>query len=195
MAIESLLAALGEDAERAVQEIAERTRAQAQRIRADAETHVTRRCDAALAQREAGLRAATDAQRAKARREARSLVLQARNAFLDRVFGAVTPRLSGLLEAPACSGALRQLVAEAASYFSSTPAIIRCRPALVDRLNGVVQSRGMSVAPDESVPEGIILEAVDRSLTVDNTLIGRLRWLRPALSIAIVERFEGASAP
>ncbi|MGH7696025.1 MAG: V-type ATP synthase subunit E [Gemmatimonadaceae bacterium] len=193
MAIESLLAALGEDAERAVREITERAFAEAQRIRADAETHVTRRCDTALAEREAELRAATDAQRAKARREARALVLHARNAFLDRVFGAVMPRLSGLLQAPACNDALRQLFLEAASYFSSTPAVVRCRPALVDRLNGVVQSHGASVAPDESVPEGIIVEAVDGSLAVDNTLIGRLRWLRPELSIEIVSRFEHAS--
>jgi vacuolar-type H+-ATPase subunit E/Vma4 len=194
MAIESLLATLGADADRAARQIEEDALAEAQRIRADAAARVRRRCDAALATRDAELRAATDAQRAMARRQTRAQMLQARDAFLDRVFAAVTARLPNILEAPSRADALRRLVQEAAGYFPSTPAVIRCRRALADRLNGAGPSLGaMSVVPDESVSEGVVVAAVDGSLAVDNTLIGRLRWLRPILSIELVSRFEGES--
>jgi vacuolar-type H+-ATPase subunit E/Vma4 len=129
-----------------------------------------------------------------ARRQTRSRMLQARNAFLERVFAAAIARLPGILEAPARTSALHQLVQEAVDYFPSTPAAIRCRRALADRLNGLGPSLGtVSVVPDESVLEGVVVAAADGSLAVDNTLVGRLRWLRPMLSIELVSRFEGES--
>jgi vacuolar-type H+-ATPase subunit E/Vma4 len=127
------------------------------------------------------------------RRETRERILQVRNAFLDRVFSAVTARLPSILEAPSRADALQRLVQEAVGYFPSTPAVVRCRRALADRLNGTGPTLGVSVVPDESVPEGVVVAAVDGSLAVDNTLIGRLRWLRPALSIEVVSRFEAES--
>lgn len=194
MATESLLATLGADTERAVRQIEEGALAEAQRIRTEADARVRRRCDAALATQEAELRTASDAQRATARRETRERILQVRNAFLERVFAAVTARLPSILESPSRAAALQRLVQEAVGYFPSTPAVVRCRRALADRLNGTGPLLGaVSVVPDESVPEGVVVEAVDGSLAVDNTLIGRLRWLRPALSIELVSRFESES--
>ena len=42
-----------------------------------------------------------------------------------------------------------------------------------------------SVVVDDGVPEGVIVESIDGSCRIDNTLEGRLRRRRPGLSIAI----------
>src|SRR5688572_12246412 len=100
MAIETLLDALGTDAERDAQHVTDAARAEAARICAEAEARVAQQCTAALALREAELRAFSDARRAAALRDARAKRLRARNEFLDRVFTSVMARLPGTLDEP-----------------------------------------------------------------------------------------------
>lgn len=194
MAIASLLDALEHDAERDAREVVDAARAEAERIRAEAEARVAQRCGAALAAHESELRLAADAHRARARREARARVLNARSAFLERVFRAVSAELPNVLESAAQRDALQHLAREALQYFPSTPAVIRCSGALADRLTGVAASVAeLRVVRDESVVAGVIVEAADASLTIDNTLAARLDWLRAALSVEITKRFEETS--
>ena len=43
---------------------------------------------------------------------------------------------------------------------------------------------------DNTVPEGVVVEALDGSSRVDNTLVARLRRLRPRLSIVLLKAVE-----
>lgn len=190
MAIEPLLSALGEDAERDIREIAEAACAEADRIRVAAEAHVKQRCEAALQSREATLRSEGDAHRARALREARASMLRARDAFLERVFLAVTTQLRGELRKPERGVALAKLLSEALEYVAGD-ATICCRADVAERLRQRVGSlNGAKLVAAETVGEGVVVKADDGSVTIDNTLENRLRSLRPALSIEILARFE-----
>jgi vacuolar-type H+-ATPase subunit E/Vma4 len=194
MAVESLLDALGADADRDARQIVDAARAEAARICADADGRAARRCSEALASRAAELQLSSDARRARARRDARVQILRARETFLDRVFAAVEAELPGVLDAIERTRALEQLVREALDYFPSSRVIVRCRAALAERLSGMAESLGgLSIVPDESVAEGVIVEKDDRSAAVDNTLSARLRRLRPLLSIELLARIGTAS--
>jgi vacuolar-type H+-ATPase subunit E/Vma4 len=190
MAIEPLLGALGQDAERDIREIAEAARVEAERIRAAAQARVAQRCANALQSREAELRSEGDAQRARALREARASMLRARDAFLERVFLAVTTELRGELRKPEREAALAKLVSEALDFVSGE-ATIRCRADVAERLRRRVASlNGAKLVATEAIGEGVVVKADDGSVTIDNTLENRLQLLRPALSIEVLARFE-----
>jgi len=128
-----------------------------------------------------------DAERARARRDAQAGALRARAGFLDRVFVAAAAELPRALDAPGSSGALALLVGETLEFFAGKPAVIRCRPGLADRVQQLVASLGsVRVSPDDSVPEGVVVEAEDGSVMVNNTLIERMGRFLPLLSIELV---------
>ena len=190
MAIETLLEALGTEAERDAQHVTDAARAEAARIRAEAEARVAEQCNAALAAHEAELRASSDARRAVALRDARASRLRARDAFLDRVFSLVTARLPGTLDDPIHADAVTQLAREALQYVPGD-AVVRCRASLARRLKGAADALGsVRIVADDSVSEGVVVAAEDGSVTIDNTLDSRLRWLRPRLTIDLLARFE-----
>ena len=190
MAIETLLEALGSEAERDAQQVTDAARTEAARIRAEADARVAEQCNAALAAHEAELRASTDARRAAALRDARASRLRARDAFLDRVFSLVTARLPGTLDDPIHEDAVTQLAREALQYVPGD-AVVRCRASLARTLNGAAAALGSArIVADDSVTEGVVVAAEDGSVTIDNTLDSRLRWLRPRLTIDLLARFE-----
>jgi vacuolar-type H+-ATPase subunit E/Vma4 len=189
MALDLLLESLARDVEGDAREVLDAARAEAARIRAAAEARAGQRCAEALATREAALRASMDAERARARRDAHAGALRARARFLDRTFAAAAAELPRALDAPANTEALAMLVGETLEFFQGKPAVIRCRVGLADRVRQLVSSLGsVRVSPDDSVPEGVIVEAEDGSLMVNNTLIARMQRFQPMLSIELVAR-------
>jgi vacuolar-type H+-ATPase subunit E/Vma4 len=193
MAIESLLEALGSEAARDVQQVTEAARAEAAQVRAAAEARVAQRQSAALAARESELRAAADARRATAMREARARRLQARDAFLERVFAAAASQLPGTLETPAHAAALLRLAHEALE-FMPRDAVVRCRPSLVSRFTASAVALGTArVVSDDSVREGVVVADNEGRVMIDNTLDHRLRWMRPLLAIELLARFGDAA--
>jgi vacuolar-type H+-ATPase subunit E/Vma4 len=190
MAIETLLDALGTEAERDAQHVTDAARAEAARIRAEAEARLAQQCNAALALREAELRASSDARRAAALRDARAGRLRARDEFLDRVFTTVTARLPGTLDDPTHADALTRLAHEALQYVPGE-AVVRCRASLARSLNVPAAALGNArIVADDSVAEGVVVAAEDGSVTIDNTLESRLHWLRSRLAIDLLARFE-----
>ena len=193
MALELFLDSLARDVEGDARDVLDAARAEAARILADANTRAARRCDEALAARDVELRAGMDSTRARARREARIATLRARDGFLERTFGAAEAELPGTLDAAPHADALARLVAEALDFFPGTPSVVRCRAGLADRVSALAASLGaVRASSDDSVPEGVIVEAEDGSATVNNTLVERLRRLRPMLSIEILARVSEA---
>ena len=194
MALDRLLDSLARDVEGEARQILDAARAEAARIRAEADAQAARRCAEAIATRETALRVQMDAHLARARRDARVATLVAREAFLDRTFEAVEAELPRALDAPEHADVLAQLASEALEFFPDTPAVVRCRAGLAERVREIAASLGAAnVSRDDSVPEGVIVEAADASAAVHNTLIERLRRLRPLLAIELVARMESAS--
>jgi vacuolar-type H+-ATPase subunit E/Vma4 len=193
MALELLLDSLARDVEGEARASLDAARVEAARIRADADVRAARRCAEALAARDTELRVHIDSARARARREARIATLRARDAFLERTFAAAEAELPGALDAPAYAAALPGLIAEALAFFPGVPAIVRCRTGLASRVSVPTESLGaIRLAMDDSVPEGVIVEAEDGSATVNNTLVERLRRRRPVLSIELLARLREA---
>lgn len=194
MALDALLSALTQEADRAVEQILSSAREDAKRLRAEAETLVERRCADAIATREAELKASAEVERARARRATAVRVVQSRDACLDRVFNEAAGALEDALEGPDNVAAPAALAAEALAFFSGVPVVVRCRTSLVERVRAALHPPvEASVVPDDTLAPGVIVEAVDGSVIVDNTVGARLQRLRPSLSIELLQRIGATS--
>lgn len=189
MALDVLLKAIAEDGEGEARRVVDAARAEADAVRADADARAERRCAAALALREASLRAELEARRARALNESRVQVLFARARLMDRIFEAAEAELPGLLARSGSGPALERLCREALEYFPRGGARVRCRSELAAQLSGR-STAGTQVVADDTVPEGVMVESLDGSSRVDNTLQASLRRRRPALSIVILAALQ-----
>lgn len=183
MALDVLLQAIADDGASEARRIVDAARAEASALRAAADARVERRIADTCAAREEELRAGLDTRRARARIEAQGRVLEARARFMDRVFHEAETSLPGCLERSASRETLAILCREGLDFFPTGSARIRCRAALARLI--AVSVPDASVLVDDGVPEGVIVESIDGSCRIDNTLVGRLRRRRPELSIAI----------
>lgn len=184
MALDTLLQAIAEHGEAEVRQVLDAARARAAEIRAAADARTEQRCADALAAREAELRLAYDAKRDQALRKARVEVLFKRARYLDKVFAEVERGLPGLLDRPGAEDVLGRLTAEGLDCFPRGAARIRCRAGLAARLSS--RPDPVPVVVDDTVPEGVIVESLDGTARVDNTLQARLRRQRRALSITLL---------
>ena len=183
MALDVLLQAIADDGASEARQIVDAARGEAAALRAAADACVERRITEACAAREAEIRAGLDTRRARAKADARSRVLEARARFMDRIFRDAETALPGCLERSASHETLAMLCREALEFLPPGGARIRCRAALAPMI--AVSVPDASVLVDDGVPEGVIVESIDGSCRIDNTLVGRLRRRRPELSIAI----------
>jgi vacuolar-type H+-ATPase subunit E/Vma4 len=188
MALDVLLKAIAEDGDAEARRVVDAARAEADAVRADADARAERRCAAALALREASLRAELEARRARALNESRVQVLFARARLMDRIFEAAEAELPGLLARSGSGPALERLCREALEYFPRG-ARVRVRSELAAQLSGR-STAGTQVVADDTVPEGVMVESLDGSSRVDNTLQASLRRRRPALSIVILAALQ-----
>jgi vacuolar-type H+-ATPase subunit E/Vma4 len=194
MALDALLAALTQEADRAVEQVLASAHEEAARLRAEAEEQLERRSADAVTAREAELKGSVEVERARAQRASAVRVVRAREACLDRLFGAAGQALERALDSPDYAAAPGALTSEALEFFAGVPVVVRCRTSLVDRVREMSESsRVSSVVPDDTLDHGVVVEAVDKSVIVDNTVGARLRRLRPALSIELLRRI-GESA-
>lgn len=191
MALDVLLHAIAQNGESEARQIIEDARAEATAIRAAADARVQRRIADSGATREAELRAALDARRARARHEARVHVLRVRSQFMDRIFHAADAALPGILDQAAAHETLTTLCREALDFFPLGGARIRCRGTLARTIAEVLPRAAIVV--DDGVPEGVIVESNDGRARIDNTLAARLQRLRPALSIAITNTMSSSA--
>ena len=185
-----LLEAITRDGETEAQRAVEAARAEATAIRLAADARSAQECENAVATAERELQAVLDARRAGARADARARELQARSRFLERVFAEVEATLPGYLDQTRAGDELERLVTEACAYFPDEPVRIRCRSGLAARLNA--SRHDVEIVPDESVPEGVIVESVDRRARIDNTLVARLRRQRRALAVDLLSTVRTA---
>jgi len=189
MALDVLLEAIALDGDVEARQLVDAARAQADEMRRAADARAERRCTEALASRDAAIRIELDVRRARTLRDARAEVLSSRAQFLDRIFAAVEQALPGVLDDPSLAESVERLCREALDCFPDGEVRIRCRPGLADEVRRH-SSGQVDVVADNTVPEGVVVEALDGSSRVDNTLLARLRRLRPRLSIVLLKALE-----
>lgn len=195
MALDQLITALEEDADKQAHTELEQARVEAQRVATQARDQIVRRRAEFLVRMEGDLREETEIELVEARRRSRSIVLGARQRLLDRVFTAAAARLPGLLEQRAYRDALPEELRTALSYVGDEPATIACSPQLSGAIEELVAGRaGTTVRPDDSVGSGFKVHSTDGYVTVDVTLDARLERLRPRLSLEALRVLDAASA-
>ena len=191
MALSDLIARLEEDAAREMRAIAERADADVQAIRAATERAIA----GASAERLEGQRIERAANRdrdlARARRDARGEELKARHALLARVGS----RARALAHETGASESYRRVLPsrleEALSYVQGLRPRVRCQAAVASVLRPVAARHdGAEIVIDETVGPGVVVEAADGSVVVDNTLAARLARIEPKLA---VEQLAGLS--
>jgi vacuolar-type H+-ATPase subunit E/Vma4 len=147
------------------------------------EHEVTRR--QRIRQRELGL----------ARREARARELAARHALLGRVFERARALIPEVAASAAYRAALPSHLAEALSYLEGTHPRIHCQAGLAPTIqSAITRHSGAQVMIDETVAPGIVAEAADGSVVVDNTLAARLAGVETRLAIELLQRLTDARA-
>jgi len=195
MPLEHLLAELEREAEAAAERTLAEARTEAERIAAAAAERLAHRRAEYVAARRTELSADLGGALAAARREARRAALAARERLLERVFTEAARRLPEVAASETYAAALPGDVAAALAFLGDQPAVLRCTPALAERVRQAAGPAAATVVPDAAVGHGVRAEAADGSLVVDATLEGRLARLRPRLAIAVLARLDVAAPP
>jgi len=192
MAIDDLLRHLEQRAEESAARIVAEAEREAEEIADRAAGDRDRRRRAALARLDAEL--ASERRRALARveREARRLVLVARAGVVERILGLAAARLEHL-SFDRYRERLPALVRETLAYLEDTPSTIHCpeeaRPEIADLLGGVTEV-SIDVAPNAAA--GVLGRSADGKVTVDDTLVARLRRDQAELAIALAAELDGS---
>jgi vacuolar-type H+-ATPase subunit E/Vma4 len=195
MALSVLISHLVQEAQNRVQAIRESAEAEVLAIEAagrqavtDAmvrhvEHEVTRR--QRIRQRELG----------RARREARARELEARHALLGRILERARALIPEVAASAAYRAALPSHLEEALSYLEGSRPRIHCQAALAPAIQSAIARQSEAqVMIDETVAPGVVAEAADGSVVVDNTLAARLARIEKRLAIELLQRLTDARA-
>ncbi len=183
MPIDQLLAALEREARGSAELIAADARRQAEAITAAGQAELAERRQSARQAAESRARASADQALAQAARDARRDVLLARERLLDRVLAAANALLPGAIERPEYLATLAPRIAEASRCVGDRPATVHGPPALEAPLRNIATGfPQLTVAVDAGVGAGFVLTGSDGTITVEDTLQGRIRRDRASLA-------------
>lgn len=170
----------------------EDAREEAARLIGSAEAEAARRKASLIEQAAAELQRETDHLMATAERTSRQVVLGARTALLEQVFAEAGMTLERLPAAD-YADAIPALVESTLAFLPEEPATIRCRPDVVRAVSDAVgRTKNVRVVDDPASAAGVLGQADDGSVTVDNTLPQHLRRSREDLAIAVMARLEAS---
>ena len=190
MAIEEFLTLLEHEARLEAEGLLNDARDEAARRIGVAEAEAAQRQRAFIEQAAAELQGETDHLLAAADRAAREEVLGMRTALLEQVFAEAAVTLERLPGAT-YAGAIPALVETTLAFLPEEPATIRCRPDVMPTVRDVVgDAKNVRVVDDPTVAAGVLGQADDGSVTVDNPLPQHLRRLHDDLAIAVMARLE-----
>jgi vacuolar-type H+-ATPase subunit E/Vma4 len=191
VALEAFLDALERSADDDGRRLVESARAEADRLIAAARERARAEVDTEVARRQAELDASVDARLAEARLAASATVMEARARCLARIFGAAEARLTGSRTGEEAARTVPRLLDEALEFLPDMAVVVRCHASLEPYVGrAIVASRIGSVIAEPAIPWGVIVEAEDGSVRIDNTLVSRLRRRVGELSIAVLTRLE-----
>ncbi|MDP1825451.1 MAG: V-type ATP synthase subunit E [Archangium sp.] len=182
MALEDLIARLERDADVRSSQLELDAEAEATALRGEAARVAQQRRDRELGSRRTRRRAQLDAALAEARRQTRGARLAAQHALLQRIFARARALVPELARSEAYLSQVAVHCAEARRYLEGVRVVVRCQPALVERL----REPGLTLLEDAALPPGVVVAAEDGSVFIDNTLPARLERLEAKLAVELL---------
>jgi vacuolar-type H+-ATPase subunit E/Vma4 len=193
MALEHLVEVLRREAEAECAAILAEARAQADTIRKESETEISRRRTAVQAAAEADRRAAVELALVVARRSARKELLEARQRLLERVFAVARGGFAEQLHSPDYLTALPAQVAEALECLGKREGTFRFHPEIRRQVEPLLRDRpGIHPEADPEVGAGFRLTSQDGLVEIDGTLEDRLARLATRAAVEVMARFGGS---
>jgi len=187
VALPDLIARLEEDVERQIEAIAQQADAEVRAINDGAAQAAAAASASHLARHRAERQLAHRRDLSRTRRRAHARELEAQHALLDRILGRARDHLQDHAGSPRYQAALSTHLAEALSYLEGLPARVRCNASQAALLRPLVARHSdVELTIDDSVGSGLVAEAADGSVVVDNTLAARLRRIERRLAVELI---------
>jgi len=175
MALADLISRLEADAHARAQAIREDADAQVRAIDEATEREVADITARHLEHERAGREVVRQRQLAIARRDARARELAARHAQIARILGRARALLSESALSTSYLAVLPGHLEEALSFVVGLRPRVRCQAAVAPVLQPIVDRHDdVTLLMDEGTGPGVVVEAGDGSVVVDNTLAARL---------------------
>jgi vacuolar-type H+-ATPase subunit E/Vma4 len=195
MALLDLIARLEGDAAREVQAIVERADADVLAIRAATERAIAGGSAERLERQRMERAANRDGDLARTRRAARGEELKARYALLARVLDRARALAPETGASESYQRVLPSHLEEALSYVQGLRPRVRCQANAASVLRPVAARHdGAEIVIDETIGPGVVVEAADGSVVVDNTLAARLARIEPKLAVELLAELSDAGA-
>lgn len=191
MALADLIARLEHDADAAVRALGEEADAEARAIDEAARQERDRRMTRLVTERREVRQAALRQELYDRRRALRGQELEAREALVERVLARARALFDEATGTEAYRGALRERCTEALSYLEGVPCLVRCRPADVPVIASLGGRDEVTVEGDERVGPGLVVESLDGSVTIDQTLDARLTRMAGHLAMELLAEVDG----
>ncbi|HET7218697.1 MAG TPA: V-type ATP synthase subunit E [Vicinamibacterales bacterium] len=193
MALADLVSRLEQEAQNRIQAIQQDAEVEVRRIDAATEQAVAAIAAHHLDRQRAGRRTARQRELALARHEARGRELEARRTQLTRILDRARSLLPGVAASTAYVGVLPLHLEEALSFLEGLRPRVRCQAAVASVLHDTIaRTPGAQLVIDESVGPGVVAEAADGSVVVDNTLVARLARAESRLAIELLRKLDDA---
>lgn len=191
MALADLIARLEHDADVTVRTLAEEADTEARAIDEAARQERDRRTTRIVSERREARQAALRQQLSDARRALRGQELEAREALVARVLARARALVDESTDTDAYRDSLRASCTEALSYLEGVPCRVRCRPADVPIIAHPRGRDDVTVEGDETTGPGLVVEALDGSVTIDQTLDARLTRMAGHLAMELLAEVDG----
>jgi vacuolar-type H+-ATPase subunit E/Vma4 len=192
MALVDLVSRLEQDTARDVRAIAEQADAEVAAIRAGTEREIAETGARDVDERRARRRALEQRELVVARRQAHAAELRARHAHLARILARAHALVPELASSDAYRRALPSHLEEALAYVEGLRPRVRCQAAFAELLAPLVaRHEGAELVVDAAVGPGLVVEAADGSVVVDNTLEGRLSRIEDRLAVDLLAEEHG----
>lgn len=187
MALQDLIARLEADAQAEVQAIERQTETEVRTIEEDAARALAAelgvRREAARTERQRAFAAAET----RRRREAHAEELEARHALAGRILARARALFPDVERSPHYAAVLPAHLDEALSFVEGVPVRVRCNRTAASILAPHLAAHGhCSLAIDDALGPGVVVEAADGSVCIDNTLAARLARLEDELRIELL---------
>jgi vacuolar-type H+-ATPase subunit E/Vma4 len=187
MALADLIARLEQDTESQVQAIQQQADVDVVAIDAATEQAVADAMTRFLERRRAERQVVLQRELSVARRQAHTRELEARHALLGRIRERARALVPEVATSPVYLGALPSQLEEALSYLEGLRPRVRCQAIFAPVLQPLVdRTEGADLVIDESVAPGVVAEAADGSVIVDDTLAARLAQIEERLAIELL---------
>lgn len=187
MALSDLISRIEQEAQSQVQAIQQQAEAQVLAIEAATGQAIADAAARHLERQRTQRQVVHQRELALARRHARARELEARHAQLARILERARTLMPEMTASTPYLDALPSHLEEALSYLEGLRPHVRCQAALAPILQTIVaRHEGAELVIDESVGPGVIAEAADGLVVVDNALAARLARIEARLAIDLL---------